>query len=133
MNIFAVVRLVDGPTSYEGRVEVYYNGEWGTVCDDGWDLNDAQVVCRQLGYGQATATLTRAYYERGSGNIWLSNVNCYGYEATIESCSHSGWGIHNAYCNHNKDAGVRCFSPVTTGMLYMYMYITHYESYSTWL
>ena len=116
--IFSVVRLVDGPTSYEGRVEVYYNGEWGTVCDDGWDLNDAQVVCTQLGYGQAIAALTKAYYGQGSGNIWLSNLDCDGTESTIGSCPHSGWGIHTTFCNHADDAGIRCS---LFGMLYAHM------------
>ena len=106
-------------------MEVYYNGEWGTVCDDGWDLDDAQVVCTQLGYDGATAALTRAYYGGGIGDIWLSNVDCDGTESTIGSCLHSGWGIHNAYCDHNKDAGVRCFSAVTTGMLCIYVHTHH--------
>ena len=105
--MFPGIRLVDGFTRYEGRVEVYYNGEWGTVCDDGWDLDDAQVVCRQLGYGQATAALTRAYYGQGSGNIWLSNVNCDGTESSIGNCPHLGWGIHT-FCDHSEDASVRC-------------------------
>ena len=108
-NVFHfIVRLVDGPTEYEGRVEVYHNGEWGTVCDDGWDLNDAQVVCNELGVGRAIDAKRRAYYGKGSGNIWLDNVNCTGGELTIRNCSHRGWGIHN--CHHNKDAGVQCSS-----------------------
>ena len=84
----------------------YYNGEWGTVCDDGWDLNDAQVVCRQLGFGPAIATRDNAYYGEGSGQVWLDGVNCTGIELTIEDCSHRGWGIEN--CNHTEDAGVKC-------------------------
>ena len=101
-----LVRLVDGSTKYEGRVEVYYNGEWGTVCDDEWDLNDAQVVCRQLGFGPRILARNLAYYGQGSGKIWLDNVNCIGTELTIENCSHNGWGIEN--CAHREDAGVKC-------------------------
>ena len=104
-----VVRLVGGSTNYEGRVEVYHNGEWGTVCDDGWDLNDAQVVCGQLGFDSATdviSTQNSAHYGQGSGQILLSNVNCVGNESTIVNCSHNGWGINS--CSHDEDAGVRC-------------------------
>ena len=87
-------------------MEVNYNGEWGTVCDDGWDLNDAQVVCTELGYGNATAARYSAFYGQGSGPIWLDNVNCVGAEGTIRSCSHAGWGNHD--CSHSEDASINC-------------------------
>ena len=106
MLLYVTVRLVDGHTQYEGRVEVYYDGEWGTVCDDGWDLNDANVVCSELGYGKAIAAFQRAYYGYGSGQIWLDDVNCIGNEVTIKDCLHNGWGNDN--CGHYKDASVKC-------------------------
>ena len=105
-HIFITVRLVNGSTQYEGRVVVHYNGEWGTVCDNGWDLNDAQIVCRQLGFISAVITRDNAFYGQGSGQIWLDNLNCVGTELTIENCTHNGWGNHN--CGHGKDAGVKC-------------------------
>ena len=98
-----IVRLVNGSTQYEGRLEVYYNSEWGTVCDDEWDLNDAQVACRQLRLGPAIAA---PFYGEGSGQIWLEDVNCTGTELTIESCLYNGWGIEN--CDHGEYAGVEC-------------------------
>ena len=87
-------------------MEVYHNGVWGTVCDDGWDLNDAQVVCHELGYGTATAAIHGAFYGQGSGPIWLDDVNCVSTEWTIGNCSHRRWGSHN--CGHNEDASVNC-------------------------
>ena len=87
-------------------MEVYHNGEWGTVCDDDWDFNDAQVVCSELGLGIAVIASHGAFYEQGSGEIWLNNLNCVGTEGTIGDCSHGGWGI--ASCSHSKDAGVKC-------------------------
>ena len=103
---YFVVRLVSGPTKYEGRVEVYYNGEWGTVCDDGWDLNDAQVVCSELGLGNAVAARYGAFYGQYNSTIWLGNLNCVGTERVIRNCTHKGWGIQN--CNHSQYASVKC-------------------------
>ena len=87
-------------------MEVYYNGEWGTVCNDNWDLYDAQVVCSELSYG-ATA-MQAAVYGQSSRRIWLDNVNCVGTEDTIASCSHNNWGYHD--CLYEKDANVKCSS-----------------------
>ena len=89
-------------------MEVNYNGEWGTVCDDGWDNTDAGVVCRQLGFGSSGRSYRRAYFGHGSGPIWLDNIDCIGTESTLASCGHLGFGI-TRYCSYREDVGVRCF------------------------
>ena len=114
-----MIRLVGGSWSGEGRVEVFHNGAWGTVCDDHWDLNDAQVVCRSLGYSNASDALMSAHFGQGSGQIWLDDVNCLGHESSIERCSHIGWNIHN--CNHGEDASVICSSKYEYKLNFMLM------------
>ncbi|XP_030834274.1 deleted in malignant brain tumors 1 protein-like [Strongylocentrotus purpuratus] len=100
------VRLVGGSNSSEGRVEIMYNGTWGTVCGDGWDLKDAKVVCRMLGFGDASAAPGSAKFGEGSDEILLSLVGCDGTENNLAECAHLGFGVHN--CHHGEDAGVTC-------------------------
>ncbi|CAH1803154.1 unnamed protein product, partial [Owenia fusiformis] len=97
------LRLVGGLIS--GRLEVFYSGRWGTVCDDGFDTNDAKVACRHLGFESKRATvIASSNVPDGSGQIWLDNINCAGTDRTLFECSHNGWGSHN--CNHGEDVGV---------------------------
>lgn len=123
------LRLVGGSESgFEGRVEICVNAEWGTVCDDEWDRNDARVVCNQLNLPSECKSLTLscckdtfkrtnfnviidAYTERFGGGtvpISLDNVNCTGNEPRLIECSHNGIGVHN--CFRFEDAGVQCLA-----------------------
>ena len=99
------VRLVGGPSPGEGRLEVYYRGRWGTVCDDYFTDSAARVVCYQLGYGRSGRFIGNRY-GAGSGRIWLDDVQCKGTETNIGDCRHRDWGIHD--CGHGEDVSVSC-------------------------
>ena len=87
-----------------GIVRVYHNGQWGTVCHDWWDMNDAKVACRQLGFTKAVGHWR---YGRGSGKVWLNYMGCSGSETSLQSCTHNGWGNHGSGCDsHKYDVGV---------------------------
>ena len=91
----------------QGRVALYYKNQWGTVCDDSWDINDAHVVCRMLGYPKAIGFTTQSLFGGAkTGPIWLDEVNCTGTENTLAACPHGGWRISD--CDHTEDAGVIC-------------------------
>ncbi|GCB83128.1 hypothetical protein scyTo_0023414 [Scyliorhinus torazame] len=98
------IRLVNGSNMCTGRVEVYRNSVWGTVCDNGWDINAASVVCRLLNCGTALSARTGAYYGEGTGDIWTTK--CLGTEPALDQCSVNAGGVKN--CTHIQDAGVTC-------------------------
>ena len=109
-----VLQLVGGletSNTISGRLEVFINGEWGTVCDDGWGHSDANVACRELGYSYALSYQCCSRLGRGSGRIWLDNVGCSGSENSLLSCPHNGIEVHN--CGHSEDVGVVCYRPGT--------------------
>ena len=110
--MFFLLAITDGSVRINntspstGRVEVFYDGKWGTICDDAWDLNDAHVICRQLGFKQALQAYKSAYHGQGSGPIWLDDLACSGSEKNLHDCRHRGWGKHD--CTHGRDASVKC-------------------------
>ena len=102
---------------------MFVAGEWGSVCDDGWDAQDATVVCRQLGFDHDNAqAFPAAHFGEGSGQIWLDEVACTGSELTLDACGHNGWGTHN--CDHSEDAGVSCTN-CRYYCKFRFMYIKH--------
>ena len=112
------IRLRGTNSSHEGRVEVFHQGRWGTVCDDHWGFREATVVCRMLNYSAAVYAVRYAYFGAGNSSypIWLDNVKCRGDEKSIAACRHNGWNTHD--CQHSEDAGVVCLNdsiPATEG------------------
>ena len=103
--MLTLVRLVDGGSSNQGRVEVHYNGRWGTVCsNDGWNDKYASLVCAQLGFGPSGET---ANFEHGTGTLFLEIVQCSLNLTFPAGCSHYGVGVTRG-CGHSKDVGVKC-------------------------
>jgi len=88
--------------------------EWGSICDDNWDILDARVVCKQLGYSYTLAAPVSACYGQGTGPIWLDNVHCFGNESDLFLCGHNG--INNHDCMHNKDASTECLGMPTLSL-----------------
>lgn len=106
------VRLVgdEQGRSDHGRVEIYVNGEWGTVCDDQWTIKNAAVVCQQLGFPYVLKAAKNAEFGEGKNlRILLDDVQCEGTESSLLHCKHAGVGTHN--CAHYEDAGVICGKP----------------------
>lgn len=96
---------MDGGSPCAGRVEMLEHGKWGTVCDDTWDLDDAQVVCQQLRCGWAIQAPPGSHFTPGKGPIHRDQVNCSGTEAYLWDCP----GLPgDQYCGHKEDAGVVC-------------------------
>lgn len=112
LSIFALVppqpqlRLESGEDRCAGRVEVFHDGKWGAVCDDYFNMNSANVVCRQLNCGQAVSVLGLSYFGPSGKIIQLDDVQCRGTESHLWDCRHAGWGKHN--CGLNEDVGVIC-------------------------
>uniref|UniRef100_A0A4W3ISM6 SRCR domain-containing protein n=1 Tax=Callorhinchus milii TaxID=7868 RepID=A0A4W3ISM6_CALMI len=100
------IRLMDGGSSCAGRVEIYYNGTWGTVCDDSWGSLEADVVCKQLGCGSGVNATAAPSYGRASGPVWLDEVRCSGKELALWECASSPWGQHD--CDHKEDVRIVC-------------------------
>ncbi|WAR24035.1 DMBTL-like protein [Mya arenaria] len=98
------VRLEEGSGRYEGRVEVSIAGIWGTICEDGFDMNDAKVICRMLNM-TATGFLHQARRGEGSGPIYLRNLECNGDETSINQCA---YGTDVSVCTHSADVSVIC-------------------------
>ncbi|NXS55592.1 CD6 protein, partial [Brachypteracias leptosomus] len=100
----SALRLVGGRSQCEGRVELEQEGTWGTVCDDGWDLSDATVVCQQLGCGWALRAHGGATFGRGTGPILRDELGCEGHEEKLWDCP----AAPEHDCSHKEDAGVVC-------------------------
>jgi len=100
------LRLFNGRSRCSGRLEIFHSNSWGTVCDDEWELDSADVVCRQLGCGHALSSPGNSEFGAGSGPIWLDNVVCNGEEEALSQCVHQEFGENN--CGHHEDVGVIC-------------------------
>ncbi|CAK9254337.1 unnamed protein product, partial [Sphagnum jensenii] len=101
------IKLVGGQTNFEGNVEIYHLGRWGSICDDEWDITDANVVCKSLGFrlGALMAT-NNGQFGRARKLIWMDNIYCNGNEQSLDRCQFDGWKLHD--CTTNEAAGVIC-------------------------
>lgn len=100
------VKLTGGAHRCEGRVEYFDKNQWGTLCSEAWDVNDATVACRQLNCGRAHKITTQNEYGLGNGHTWDDQIECGGMESTLAQCTHRP--LTDKTCNSTAIAGVIC-------------------------
>ncbi|CAL1526267.1 unnamed protein product [Lymnaea stagnalis] len=111
------IRLVGGQHRYMGTVVIYHDGRWGAICDNNWDLRDAKVVCKQLGYTKAVKASVRSQFGPGNPRMWMTYVQCGGHEARLANCRFQGYDIttKERRCpGLYRSAGVVCNAGVET-------------------
>ncbi|KAJ8917857.1 hypothetical protein NQ315_010770 [Exocentrus adspersus] len=109
-KIDGAIKLVGGRGEFEGNVEILHEGSWGAICDDEWDVNEARVICKQLGYLSSDAEPTvNSYFGPARRKYWMDNVYCDGSEEEISQCRFDGWGQND--CTSTEAAGVICSEP----------------------
>ena len=118
------VRLVDSRYTgsgssliFEGRVELFVDGEWGIVCDTNWDQVDADVVCKELGFSGAIQATVGDYFGEPPGVILMDNVNCSENHKHLSHCPHNGWYQHGDRCYSRTVAGVICDPGIKTSKI----------------
>ena len=89
-----------------GRIEIFLQGSWQTVCDKNFTKGAANVVCQQAGWGRASSF--SSFYKSGTGKIGLVNVRCTGLESSLLECPYDSSNVESV-CNHNDDVGVSCY------------------------
>ncbi|XP_072170632.1 scavenger receptor cysteine-rich domain-containing protein DMBT1-like [Diadema setosum] len=102
------IRLWDGGYEYQGALQIFHKNAWGTVCSQGWDFQDAEVACRQLGYPGASLSNTKFVTERPEGDVWLKDVHCKGNEESLLDCNYEGWMIDDEVCLHGPFVQIQC-------------------------
>ncbi|GFY74070.1 lysyl oxidase homolog 3 [Trichonephila inaurata madagascariensis] len=100
------IRLVGGKNTREGNVEIFHLGIWGSICDDEWDITEANIACKILGFAKATRATSNSEFGKGKKKIWMDNLYCQGHEKSFQECRFDGWGIHD--CAGSEAAGVEC-------------------------
>ncbi|VDI26090.1 Hypothetical predicted protein [Mytilus galloprovincialis] len=100
------LRMLATSETNKGRLEIYYKGEWGTICDRGFDHVDAAVACRQLGFCSGKA-IPAYEVDNGQGTIWFDKVDCSGSEHKLINCTLSL--DLTSYCYHGLDVGLHCY------------------------
>uniref|UniRef100_A0A1X7U110 Deleted in malignant brain tumors 1 protein n=1 Tax=Amphimedon queenslandica TaxID=400682 RepID=A0A1X7U110_AMPQE len=98
------LRLSGSNAEYAGRVEICIESIWTSLCDQNWDLRDAQVACRELGYSPYGAMPTYGCYTEGQLSFGITSINCTGSENALLNCSHSNPVLYN--CRSHSDAGL---------------------------
>ena len=88
------------------HLQVYHDGRWGHICPYGWDINDARVVCSQLGYNNASYASSQ--YGFRVGPYWLQNLNCNGNESSVTNCAGFNWTNGTTSCSRYDGATIRC-------------------------
>ena len=113
-----IVRAVDGDGELGGRVEIYHHGEWGTVCDNDWDMKEATIVCRQLGFWDALEAKKGSFFGESDLPIVMNRVACKGTEGRLADCPFVC--SSSPQCNSTNNAGVICKPSKGTLLFYAF-------------